>query len=204
MASEDKAWTKRQAWKVKRTESFEKFKHKSKQEQEALYSSCSSAVKLSSDSSSGEEVVEAAEETTESEMETDESQKRKRFVGSIERKSLLSKDVTSALDRSKVTDHQAVNLLADAAHSLGHNVDDVTVSRSSIQRARFSNRLKTAADVKTSFDPQVPLTVHWDSKLLPDLVGREKVDRLPVIITGIDAECLLGAPTYCWNRSSPS
>lgn len=193
MGREDKAWTERQARKVKRADSFDRFKMNSKQEQEALYSSCSSAVKLSSDSSSGEE-AEAAEQTTGSESEMYVPPKRKRVLSSIERKSLLSKDVTSALDRSKVTDRQAVHLLAAAAHSLGRSVDDVTVSRSSIQRARCANRSNTAADVKTSFDPQVPLTVHWDGKLLPDLVGREKVDRLPVIVTGYNVECLLGVP----------
>ena len=44
------------------------------------------------------------------------------------------------------------------------------------------------------FDPQVPLTVHWDGKLLPDLTARENVERLPVIVTGLQIECLLGVP----------
>ena len=26
--------------------------------------------------------------------------------------------------------------------------------------------------------------MHWDSKLLPDLTGKEKVDRLPVLVSG--------------------
>jgi len=30
----------------------------------------------------------------------------------------------------------------------------------------------------------VPLVVHWDGKLLPDLTGKEKVDRLPVLVSG--------------------
>ncbi len=57
-----------------------------------------------------------------------------------ERKSILSKVTTAALDRSKVTDRQAVHLLGTTAHTLGHKVDEVTLSSSSIQHAQFSNR----------------------------------------------------------------
>ena len=60
------------------------------------------------------------------------------------KKSLLSDYVTSALDRSKVTDCQAaqdrskvtycqaVNFLAATAHSLRHDINDMTLSRNSI------------------------------------------------------------------------
>ena len=36
--------------------------------------------------------------------------------------------------------------------------------------------------------------VHWDGKLLPDICGREVVDRLPIIVSGKGVEQLLGAP----------
>ena len=38
------------------------------------------------------------------------------------------------------------------------------------------------------------LTVHWDGKLLPDLIGQGKVDRLPVLITYDGNEKMLGIP----------
>jgi hypothetical protein len=63
-----------------------------------------------------------------------------------------------------------------------------------MRRARSAHRTSTAAGLKEAFDPQVPLTVHWDGKLLPDLTGREKVDRLPVIVTGRHIEHLLAVP----------
>ena len=105
-------------------------------------------------------------------------------IHSTKRRSLLSEDVAAALDRLKVTDHQAVHLLAATAHSLGHDVNNITISCSSIHRARSANREKNSKEIKASFSPQVPLTVHCDGKLLPDLTGQEKVDRLPVIVTG--------------------
>jgi len=73
-------------------------------------------------------------------------------------------------------------------------VQEVALSRSSIQRARSANRSRTASDAKSAFNPTAPLIVHWDGKLLPDVTGHEKVDRLPVIVTGTDTDRLLGVP----------
>lgn len=36
--------------------------------------------------------------------------------------------------------------------------------------------------------------MHWDGKLLPDLVQHEVVDRLPVILSNAEIEKLLGVP----------
>ena len=120
--------------------------------------------------------------------------KRKRRKNSETKASLLSNDVRDTLDRSKITDRQAVCILASAAHSLGHSVENVTLSRSSICRARLANRKDIAGDIKGRFSADGPLTVHWDGKLLPDITGHEKVDRLPVIITGAETDTLLGVP----------
>jgi len=131
--------------------------------------------------------------------ETDLIKSPKKKKAYIKRKSLLTKDVTSALDRSKVTDRQAVHLLAATAHALGHDVNSIARHHDQVG-AQFNvsdphtHRVETAADLKASFNPQGPLTVHWDGKLLPDLIGTEKVDRLPVIVTGTEIEHLLGVP----------
>lgn len=193
MTSEDKTWMERQEQKATKKALFERYKQKSKQEQQTLIASCSSDLLFSTDST-GEESEDVEEQCAESEIVKCQSRKRKGSVSSTERKAVLSKDVTAALDRTKVTDRQAVHLLAATAHSLGHDVDEITLSRSSIKRARSANREQTATDAKISFNPQAPLTVHWDGKLLPDLTGNKKVDRLPVIVTGTDVDSLLGVP----------
>ena len=72
----------------------------------------------------------------------------------------------------------------------------MTLSRSSIHGARFANQKITADAVKTSFRPEGPLTVHWDSKPLPDLTRQEKGDRLPIIFTGINTDQLLDVPKF--------
>ena len=51
-----------------------------------------------------------------------------------------------------------------------------------------------AAEIMMKFSPLVPLVVHWDGKLLPDLTGHESVDWLPVVVTGNKVQQLLGVP----------
>lgn len=36
--------------------------------------------------------------------------------------------------------------------------------------------------------------VHWDGKILLEIFGQGKVDRLPVLVSGDGAEKLLGVP----------
>ena len=40
-----------------------------------------------------------------------------------------------------------------------------------------------ATSNEDQFDPKFPLIVHWDGRLLLDLTGTKKVDRLPVLVT---------------------
>lgn len=47
--------------------------------------------------------------------------------------------------------------------------------------------------IRDSFNPDIFLTVHWDGKMLPDLIGK-KVDRLAIIVSGYNTMKLLGAP----------
>jgi len=51
-----------------------------------------------------------------------------------------------------------------------------------------------AAEIMMKFSPLVPLVIHWDGKLLPDLTVHESVDRLPVVATGNRVQQLLGVP----------
>lgn len=38
------------------------------------------------------------------------------------------------------------------------------------------------------------VVLHWDGKLLPKVNGDGKIDRLPIVVTGLGKEQLLGAP----------
>jgi hypothetical protein len=48
--------------------------------------------------------------------------------------------------------------------------------------------------IKESFSCDTPFVVHWDGKILPDLTGSDHVDRLPVLVSGLNVSKLLGVP----------
>ena len=105
--------------------------------------------------------------------------------------------LASALDRCKVSDRKAVHIAAAVATSLGRDVNELNINRSSIKRARQLHRTCVVSDLKSSIKndlKNVSLTVHWDSKLLPDLTGNEKVDRLPILVSGSGVSQLLAVP----------
>ncbi|KAG0726770.1 hypothetical protein GWK47_035883 [Chionoecetes opilio] len=68
----------------------------------------------------------------------------------------LTKELTLAWERDNLSIRAATSSYAAAAMSLGHDNEHVTVSRSSIHRARVMNREKIAMSL--SFKPEVPLT----------------------------------------------
>ena len=47
-------------------------------------------------------------------------------------------------------------------------------------------------EILLKFNPDVPLVVHWDGKILPELTGKTSVDRLPILTTGAGITQLLG------------
>lgn len=99
-------------------------------------------------------------------------------------RNVMSHNLVACLDRTKVTDRAATFLLTETAIALGHDVGELQINRSTIRRHRLKYRQERAAAIKDEFHADVPLIVHWDGKLMADLVNREHVDRLPVIVTG--------------------
>ena len=75
-------------------------------------------------------------------------------------------------------------VLTPAIQSLGHNPAEYQCSFSTIRKHRLEHRENTAKRLKGDFNPNVPLVIHWDGKLLEDITGREMVDRLPILISG--------------------
>src|SRR5688572_16698511 len=73
---------------------------------------------------------------------------------------------------------------------------ELIISPSAIHQARRDNRAALASEIRESFDPNVPLTIHWDRKIMLDLTGTERgcVDRLPIMVSGKDVTKLLAIP----------
>ena len=50
--------------------------------------------------------------------------------------------------------------------------------------------------MKAELKLNVPLTIHWNGKLLEDITGENVVDRLPVLVLRNGVDQLLGVPKF--------
>jgi len=109
---------------------------------------------------------------------------------------IITPRLSAALDKCKISDRDAVHLLTACVEAISLNPLDFVINRTSIRRSRQHFRELKSSSIKSKFfDLNLNfLTIHWDSKLLPDITGKTKVDRLPIIATGPDTVQLLGVP----------
>lgn len=61
----------------------------------------------------------------------------------------------------------------------------------------MKQRQRIPESLKKEFKPDIPLTIHWDGKLIEDILGHETVDRLPILVSGLGVDQLLGVPKLC-------
>lgn len=80
---------------------------------------------------------------------------------------IMNKELVPILDRSKLSNRKAAAILPSVAKSLGHNTKNMTISYSTVRRVRQKGRKEVADEIRNSVRLEPPLTVHWDSKLLP-------------------------------------
>ena len=115
-------------------------------------------------------------------------------------KNIISPKLTSALDRTGVSDRQAMHIIVPLAEAVGLEANSVYLSRQTLRRERIKNRKQESKriqdDIFAKFEEGVdePWTVHWDGKMLEDIAGIECVDRLPILLTGFETEQLLNVP----------
>ena len=107
------------------------------------------------------------------------------FLQSDGRRTQCCKRLQQILDKTNVF------LLTEAAKSLGCNLEDLNISRTSIQRRRQIQRMNFAQSVKYKIHPTISPTVHWDGKIIPDLTSKDKIDRLLVFFSGFEVDKLV-------------
>lgn len=109
---------------------------------------------------------------------------------------ILTPRLSACLDKCKISDRDAVHLLTSCIEAVELDPNDFTINRTSIRNARQIFRRNTTGNIKSKFmDLNLKFgIVHWDSKILPTLVGKAKCDRLPVVITAEKIEQLFGVP----------
>jgi len=56
---------------------------------------------------------------------------------------------------------------------------------------RQKTRKEFAEATLMEYKPSCPIVIHWDGKILPEIFGQGKVDRLPILFSGDGTEKLL-------------
>jgi len=105
------------------------------------------------------------------------------------RQKVVTPGLAAALDRTKTSNRSATFVISETFRSAGHNPDNIVLSRQTVRRKRMVYRQSFAKNLKDSFKANVPLTAHWDGKMMTDIV-----DRLPVVISGCGVNQLLCVP----------
>lgn len=108
----------------------------------------------------------------------------------------MTSRLSAVLDRCKINDRDAVHLLTAVAENFHVNCLEFTINGSTIKWFHEHFRKQSSeANKSTVIDQNFNyLIVHWDSKLLPDILSKENIDRLPVIVSASNVEKLLGVP----------
>jgi len=103
---------------------------------------------------------------------------------------VITPEVAAALDRTNTSHRKAARIFSAMASTgqLHHDAEELVSSPSAIRRARMKHRELFASVVKATFDPQVPLILHFTGP------GREHVDRLPILVSGQNVVKLLSIP----------
>lgn len=118
------------------------------------------------------------------------------------RHNFITPKLVSVLYRCKVSDRDAVRILIATAQALQHNVSDLIINCTSIRRSRTKFRFDAGKKIRETFKNKEikAVTVHWDGKMLPSLMGREHIDRLPAVVSFNGTEQLLPAITSGTGR----
>ena len=106
---------------------------------------------------------------------------------------------SASLDRPKVSDCNTVYILAFMVWSLGDEVSELTISRSSIRSNQIKHCEHIFATIKEKFSPMAPFLIHWDCKTMTDVTVKGVIDSLPILLSGGDATRSSGSQTTIWH-----
>ena len=117
--------------------------------------------------------------------------KKKALEKKINSKQIVTSEVATVLDRVNVSDRKATMVIAAVTKHLSNELEEVTLSRSAVRRARKSNRQNYALQKRNDFVPTAPLLLHWNGKMLPGLtrVHADRENSVAVVVLGKIMKC---------------
>ena len=188
MVGVDKVLLQQQQKQKEKDEKLERRRHRLELEQDAL--SKTVVLESSSDNNSENSSSKSDDEyLVASTSGTAVSPPRKRG-----RHHIISAPLAAMLDRNLLSDRAAMMVVFESLTAVGQDPENFALNRSTIQRQRRKQREAVANGIKEAFNPNTPLTVHWDGKLMLDLTGKGKVDRLPILVSTMGEKKLLEIP----------
>lgn len=109
---------------------------------------------------------------------------------------VVTEKLSMLLDRCNISDRNAMRILFATAEALDVNTEEIILSRSTIRRRRNSFRQQRADKIKNKFQNKKleGTVVHWDGKMLPNILKKENVERLAILVSNGEEEQLLGVP----------
>ena len=147
--------------------------------------------------------VDAIEEVDDHDEEADLNDRMdKDFVfrgkKKINKKVDIMGPITPTADRLGLSVRQRCVIAASVANTLGVDINNTNISKSSAHERTKQERLKIASSVKEEYQLQKPkiMVGHWDGKIFR-VKGNKVSNRVCVYVTGVDAENtrkLLGVP----------
>ena len=78
-------------------------------------------------------------------------------------------------------------IAASTVNSLGLDIGDTNISKSTAWRQSRQIRTETSQSIKNTFQPSQLLSVHWDGKLV-NLKGNIRSNRVCVYVAGAQAD----------------
>uniref|UniRef100_A0A8D9BA41 Uncharacterized protein n=1 Tax=Cacopsylla melanoneura TaxID=428564 RepID=A0A8D9BA41_9HEMI len=98
---------------------------------------------------------------------------------------ILNQKLSIMLDRCKLSDRNAVMVILGTVEALGLNPTDYILSRSALRLRRRQFREEYAEEMqrRLNVSEDEAVVVHWDGKLLPNILGRDICERLAVLIS---------------------
>jgi len=169
------------------------------QQHKAESTSKAAAAILSSDNSSGKDFPNEPSASYEPRCQPNITTPKRQLLDSepsqpLPKRCILDDPLfNAALDRSRTLTRQAMMIVTPALAAAGIDMSQLSLSRTSLMEARNASRKTLAATVRQNFQPTVPLVAHFNGKLLPHL-DETKRDCLPIVVSGLDVEKLLGIP----------
>ncbi|KAG8193947.1 hypothetical protein JTE90_011497 [Oedothorax gibbosus] len=110
-------------------------------------------------------------------------------------KEIITEKLCVLLDRCNVSDRDAVRIIAAAAEALDANLQELSLSRTTVRARRQKFREQRANIIKNRFQNSdfSNAVLHWDGKLVSHSSNKD-AERLAVLISCGDEEQLIGVP----------